>query len=533
MSDPHTADGRSAENDAADVSEASRATKANGAAGASGRDTASRTTGVTGANGRDTATGAAGTGSTADGAPSAVTAVTGGGVVAVVGLLVFFELTSGILQGSVSPLLPPLQRELGIAGADLHWIHAVQYLAAAVSVPVFGRLGDLYGYRRMLRVSLMCVAAGSVIVAVAPNLAVLLVGRALLGPLAALLPLEIGLVRDRLAPEQSRRAIGMLVGSLTLGSLLGTLLVGVFQTLVGDVRITLGLLAAVSVVCLVLSYFRVPESGTRASGRMDWVGGTLLGLALVSLLGGASQGNELGWGSPVVLGGFVLAAVLLFMWVRVELRSDNPLVDVRAMAHPAVAPQYLGGFTLGLLMLGGQSIGVAYLASSPEEAGYGFGLGVMSIGLVVAVPTVLAFAGASGITVVATRLGYRRTVFVSFVLMTAGSVGLAASWASLPLFVACYAVAGLGFGLALGALPTVIVEASPGDRSGSATAMYNNLKTLGGSVGGAVAASLLGLFLVRGSELPTLGAYQLVWLLMAGFALVTAFVAGRTPRALR
>ncbi|MGQ4269105.1 MFS transporter [Nocardiopsis changdeensis] len=459
-------------------------------------------------------------------APGATT-----GVVAVVGLLVFFELTSGLLQGSITPLLPPLREELDISGADLHWIHAVQYLSAAVSVPVFGRLGDLYGYRRMLRVSLACIAVGSVVVALAPTLGVLLVGRALLGPLAALLPLEIGLVRDRLSPEQGRRAIGMLVGSLTLGSLLGVLLVGVLQTALGDVRVTLGILAVLAAGCLALSYFKVPESRNRASGRMDRAGGILLGLALVSLLGGVSQGNELGWTSPVVLGGAVLAVVLLVLWVRVELRSENPLVDVRAVAHPRIAPQYLGGFTLGVIMLGGQSIAVTYLSSDPERTGYGFGLDVMSIGLVIAVPTVLAFIGASGIAPIATRLGYRRTVGLSFVLMAAGTVGLAAAWASLPAFVSCFAVAGLGFGLALGALPTVIVEDSAEDRSGSATAFYNNLKTLGGSVGGALTASLLGMFLIQGTDLPSLDAYRAVWGISAALAVVTAVLAGRSGRA--
>ncbi|GGN28017.1 MFS family permease [Actinoplanes campanulatus] len=132
-------------------------------------------------------------------------------VSAVVGLLVLLELTSGFIQGGVAPLLPDLGAEMGISDADLNWVISVQLLAATVSVPAFGRLGDLYGHRRMLRVALAGVAVGSVLVAFAPNLAVLLFGRALLGPLAALLPLEIALVRDRLPTELARRASGLVV----------------------------------------------------------------------------------------------------------------------------------------------------------------------------------------------------------------------------------------------------------------------------------------------------------------------------------
>ncbi|WP_017579298.1 MFS transporter [Nocardiopsis valliformis] len=456
------------------------------------------------------------------------------GVVAVVGLLVFFELTSGLLQGATSPLLPSIQAELDIPSAQLHWVHAVQYLAAAVSVPVFGRLGDLYGYRRMLRVSLLFIAVGSVVVAVAPNLTVLLLGRVLLGPIAALLPLEIGLVRDRLSPERSRRAIGMLVGALTLGSLLGALVAGVVQGLLDDVRLTLGLLAVLAIACLGLSYSpRIPESQNRARGGMDWLGGVLLGLSLVALLGSISQGNSWGWTSPLFLGGVAAAAALFVVWVRLELRSEHPLVDVRAVSSATVAPQYAAGAALGVVMLGGQSVIVLYLSASPETVGYGFGLGVMAISLSVTAPTLLAFLGASAIAPVATRLGYRRTVFLAFALMAAGTLGLVFSWALLWSFLLSFAVVGLGCGLALGALPTLVVEASAADRAGSASAVFNNVKTLGGSIGGAVSAGALGYFLAAGTDEPQLIAYQGVWTGVALLALGTAFLAGRTPQALR
>ncbi|GHC73053.1 MFS transporter [Nocardiopsis terrae] len=453
------------------------------------------------------------------------------GVVAVVGLLVFFELTSGLLQGATNPLLPSIQSELGVPSAQLHWVHAVQYLAAAVSVPIFGRLGDLYGYRRMLRVALLFITVGSVVVALAPDLTVLLVGRALLGPLAALLPLEIGLVRDRLSPEQSRRAIGMLVGSLTLGSLLGALVAGMVQGLVGDVRVTLALLAALAVACLALSYFRIPESRNRAEGGMDWRGGVLLGLALVALLGSISQGNTWGWTSPLFLGGLVAAAVLFAVWVRLELRTEHPLVDVAGVASAAVAPHYFAGAVLGVVLLGGQSGIVLYLSASPEDVGYGFGLGVMALALAVILPSATAFVGASTIAAVAGRLGYRRTVFVAFSLIAGGLTGMAFAWQLLPLFLGLFTLVGLGCGMALGALPTLVVEASAADRAGSASAVFNNLKTLGGSVGGAVSAGVLGYFLTAGTDEPALLAYQGVWWGVAVLSLATAFVAGRARKA--
>lgn len=95
-------------------------------------------------------------------------------VTAVVGLLVLFEVTSGFLQVGLAPLLPDLADHLGIGSAALNWVVSVQLLAAAVCVPLFGRLGDLHGHRRMLRIALALIAAGTLVVALAPDYGTLL-----------------------------------------------------------------------------------------------------------------------------------------------------------------------------------------------------------------------------------------------------------------------------------------------------------------------------------------------------------------------
>ncbi|OAH15914.1 MFS transporter [Streptomyces jeddahensis] len=434
-----------------------------------------------------------------------------GRVKAVVGLLVVFELVSGFLQGSAPALLPAVQDWQSISTAEAQWFTAIQFLAAAVSVPVFGRLGDLHGHRRLIRISLACITVGALLVAVAPNLAVLLLGRMLMGPLAALLPLEIGLVRGRLDLEGGRRAVGLLVGALTLGSLLGHGLAGPLLHVTGDIQVTLWALAALACGCLALSYCGVPESPSRAEGRMDWAGTVLLGLALVLFLGTVSRGASWGWASPLTLSGLLLAAVLMAWWVRIERDRPHALVDVRAVAGRRVAPYYVSGFVFGAVMLGGQAVAISYLAASPSDEGYGFGLATWEISMWGGVPHVLAFIGASIVARVAARTGYRRTLLFAFALMAAGSAGLMATHAVLPLFALSFAVAGFGMGLAMGGLPTVIVEGSAEDRTASATAVYNNLKTLGGSVAGAGASVVLGALVVDGTEVPALSAYLTFW----------------------
>ncbi|MGW2344917.1 MFS transporter [Streptomyces sp. NPDC001661] len=467
---------------------------------------------------------------------SAATAPPAGGKVrAVVGLLIAFELISGFLQGAAVPLVPEIQHWQGIGTGQAQWITSVQYLAAAVSVPALGRLGDLYGHRRMIRIALVTIAVGTLLVACAPNLGVLLLGRALMGPLAALLPLEIGLVRDRLSVDGGRRAVGLLVGSLTLGSVLGHALAGPLLALLGELRPTLFALAGLAVACVALSFMAIPESRTRASGRMDWSGAALLAVALVLLLGTVSRGSSWGWASAPTLGGLAAAVALLYLWARLQLRNPEALVDVRALGRRASAPYYASGFVLGAVLLGGQTVAVSFMATAPKDTGYGFGLAAWQISLCGIIPHVMAFVGSSLCANLAGRIGYRRLLLLAFTLLTCGYGGLIALHTGLVPFTVANALVGFGVGLALGGLPTVIVESSAADRTASATAVYNNFKTLGGSVGGAAFGVVLGSLVLAGTDTPTLSAYVTIWTCAAVACLAAVGVqllarpAGATP----
>ncbi|MCP2338609.1 MFS transporter [Actinomadura rupiterrae] len=438
-------------------------------------------------------------------------------VTAVVGLLVLFELVSGILQTGIGPLLPAIGDRFAVSDATVNWVVSVQLLAAAVCVPAFGRLGDLHGHRRMLRIALVSVAAGSVIVAAAPSFPVLLAGRVLQGPLAALLPLEIALVRDRLPTDLARRAIARLVGALTLGGLLGGVGLALADKAFGDVRMALWLAALLAVVCVPVSFVAVPESARRADGRVDWPGVVLLSLSMIALLGGVGAAGRSGWGSAATLLPVLAGLLLLAVWTVVELRVREPLVDLRAMAGRRVAPVYLTSFVFGVVFFGSQAPNATFFAADPDRAGYGFGMSAIAISAALLPGVVSSVAGSALAARLAGRLGYGRVLVCAYLLIAAAFAGFALGHGSLGVMIALYVVAGFGIGAALSAMPTVIVEASDPSRSGVATALYNNVKTLGGALAGGVFGTLLASS--GGSSAPE-GRYVLVWLLTGGCALI-------------
>ncbi|OIJ68535.1 MFS transporter [Streptomyces mangrovisoli] len=448
---------------------------------------------------------------------------------AAVGLLVLFELTSGFLQTGVTPLLPALGERHGVGASALNWVISVQLLAGAVLVPVFGRLGDLHGHRRMLRLALTAVACGSLLVALAPDYPALLAGRALQGALVALLPLEIALVRDRLPAERARSAIARLVGALALGSLLGAVVMGALADAVGDIRLTLLVPAVAVALCVPVSFLFIPESVPKAAGRPDWPGALLLGLALVGLLSGVARLEDGSGLSTAVLLPVAAAAVLGAVWVWHELRSADPLVDLRAMRGRRVAPFYLTSFLFGVMYFGSQTPNSTFLAADPRTDGYGFALPALKVALVSLPAAVAAVITSSATAVIARRLGYRRTLMTAFALMAAGFAALACFHQAVWQVVAALVVCGTGIGVSLGALPTVIVEATDPARTGVASALYNNVKTTGGAVTGGVVAALLAAFTTGPGGAPAERGYVVVWALcaLAGAAAVGAVAVAR------
>jgi MFS family permease len=460
----------------------------------------------------------AATGAAADEAAPPVRSVT-----AVVGLLVLFELVSGFLQAGIAPILPDIGDTFDVSDSAVALVVSVQLLSAAVCAPAMGRLGDLHGHRRMLRVALACVAVGSVLCAIAPAFPVLLVGRLLQGPLVALMPLEIALIRDRLPVDLARRAIARLVGALTLGGLLGALGMGIAGKAFGDVRVALAVPAVLAVACVAVSMVAIPESVTRAAGRVDRPGVVLLGLAVLGLLVGVSSAGDHGWPSGRVLAPTLAGLVLLGIWALVELRTAEPLVDLRAMAGRHVAPFYFASFAFGVIYFGSQSPNSTFYATDPDEAGYGFGLSSLSIALAMLPAMIASIVGSTCTARIAGKIGYRNALIGSFLLVGIGFGAFAAAHGELWQVVAELTRMGLGMGTALGAMPTVIAEASDPSRTGVATAVYNNVKTVGGAVAGGLFGTLLAA--PAGRDDPTEGGYVAVWLIGAAFALLAALLA--------
>jgi MFS family permease len=298
---------------------------------------------------------------------------------AVVGVLALAGIVAAIMQTLVVPLIGELPRLLDTTASNATWVVTATLLAGAVTTTVTGRLGDLYGKRRVMLACTVPLIAGSVVCALAGSLIPMIVGRGLQGMGMGLIPLGISALRDLMPPERLGSSIALISSSLGIGGALG-LPVSAAVAQQADWRILFWSAAGASALIAALIWLLVPATPVRTAGRFDPVGALGLGAGLVCLLLGVSKGADWGWTSGTTLGLLAAALVVLPAWGWWELRVKDPLVDLRVTAGPRVLLTNMASIVVGFSMYAAALI-VPQLLQLPEATGYGLGQSMLAAGL--------------------------------------------------------------------------------------------------------------------------------------------------------
>jgi predicted MFS family arabinose efflux permease len=234
----------------------------------------------------------------------------------------------------------------------------------------------------------------------------------------------------------------------------------------------------------------VPASPVRMPGRVGWAAPVLLSAWLVALLFGVSKAPEWGWGSAKVLGLMVIAVVLAIAWVRVELRSDTPLIDMRMMRLRAVWTGNAVMLLVGVAMFAGFAFIPQFVQTHPGH-GYGFDASITESGLIMLPVAVGAFLSGMAAGPLARRFATRWLLLSGCLVAVAAFVVLALLLDQRWEILLAVALLGWGTGLVFAVMPTVIIGAVPAEQTGVATGMNNNIRTIGGAIGAAVMSTIV------------------------------------------
>lgn len=453
---------------------------------------------------------------------------------AVVVTLAFAGIVVALMQTLVIPLVPQLPALLGAPPSQTAWALTATLLASAVATPIVGRLGDMYGKRRMLLISLGLLVAGSVVAALSTGVGLLIVGRALQGLAAGVIPLGISIMRDELPAERLGSAMALMSASLGVGGALG-LPAAAFLAEATDWHVLFWTAAGLGVVAAGLIVALVPESRVRSGGRFDAVGAVGLSSGLICLMLAISQGATWGWTSARIDLLFAAVVVILPVWGWWELRTAEPLVDLRTTVGRQVLLTNLASMIFGLALFA-SSLVLPQLLQLPEATGYGLGLSMLGAGLTLAPTGLVMMATAPFSARITAARGPKVTLMLGAAVVAAGY--LLAIWFTAEvwqvLLVSC--LNGAGIGLAYGAMPALIMGAVPVTETAAANSLNTLMRAIGTSVASAVAGAILAQTTTAfgAFSAPSQAGFRTILALGAGAAIVAIVIAFFLPaRAVR
>ena len=450
-------------------------------------------------------------------------------VIAVVALC-FGGLSAALTQTMVIPIQSELPELLHTSGSNAGWVITATLLAAAVSMPVAGRLADLYGKQRVLVVNAALLVAGSVVVAMTSSLLPVLAGRALQGFAMGFIPVGISLMREFTPPHITGTAIAAMSATLGVGGAIGLPLAAWIAD-GHDWHLMFWVSAGLALVVMLATIFLVPHVHDAQPGRFDVVGGLGLAVGLVTFLVGVSKGNDWGWGSGRTWGAIVGGLVVLVAWGAFELRQREPLVDLRTTARPQILLTNIAAVAIGFGMMA-QSIVVPQLLELPSATGYGLGQTILEAGLWMAPAGLMMMVFAPVSSNLMRRTGAKHTLMIGGTVLGAGYVVapalMGAPWQLL--IASCVAAAGVGIGYA--AMPTLILDAAPAREAASAVGVNALMRSVGTTLAAAVMATMLtsSTTTLGGFLLPSQGAFQACFVVGAVAAFVGVAIAATIPR---
>jgi MFS family permease len=483
-------------------------------------------------------------------------------LVPVLGLCLLVATTAYLM---VFTLLGQIGATLGASRTALDWITIATVIVGTVSSALMPALGAVLGERRLMVISMGCLAAGSLASALAPDVAVLLVGRVVAAPGLAAAALSIAIVRERRSGPGLARALGVIAAFEGAAAGTGFALGGVIEEAArADWRAVFLARAAISAGAAAVAAVTVPDgpvladaahpgsAGAPADDRgppavavhrhLDLGGAVLLAAGLAAGLLAITEGAAWGWASARITGLIAAAVTLLAVWAVGALRTADPLVRLQVLARPGVA---VGA---AFILVTACTVGVVNLTvpsflEAPPTAGYGDSASVLAAGL-----DMLPFAAAITLAgYLAGRLGPLlgpRRIGAAGLCAEALGLGLLAGFAHSAGQVAAFtAIIGVGHGCLIAAAYIAITQDVPQREAGAAAGFGSAVSGVSGAVASAVITPLLAsrMLLAGRSLLPAASGYTRSWLYGAAFAAGAALIviaarmtgAGRKPAPVR
>jgi MFS family permease len=409
-------------------------------------------------------------------------------------LILFAVLSAFVLYVDImlTPSLPKIGSEFGVNTAQVSLILSLYTVFGTAINPIVGKMGDIYGKKKVLTYVLIIYSVMVTTTSFAPNFEVLLLSRTFQGIGLGIFPLAFSLIREEFPRELVPRAQGLISAMFGAGTAIG-LPVGAFVANSYGWQANYHIATPFIVALTILMVFYVKESAYKNSdARMDYVGAGLLGVSLGMIVFGLSEGSTWGWTSAPVLGLVLGGASLFVPLVPFERRFKTPLLNFKLLRTRNVFISNAVGLVFGMAMfLAFQAI--SYKLELPSPAGYGFDILTTGFYLLPLAVSLLVVTYPVGVLI--SKVGVKPFLFLGSIVGAAGFFLI--STATNAAQIAGYlVVASAGLGMLMVSTQNLLVLTVKTQEMGLATSMNTVFRNIGSSLGAPIAGSLLSTYTV-------------------------------------
>ncbi len=435
---------------------------------------------------------------------------------------------SGAVIGSVgAPLITPVATGMHVSLDAAQWTLTVTLFSGAIAGPVLGRLGG-GPYRRVtILATLALVMVGGLLTVLPLPFAALLIGRALQGLAVAAGALLMSVARAHLPSGRSVSTIAAISVASTVGIGVGYPLISLLDQLAG-LRAAYGLGFLLSAVALAIAWRTLPAEEPGELPRIDVPGALLLALGTLGILLVIAAPSI--WANAWLAGGLLAgSAAVLAVWAFLELRTKAPLVDLRLLGQGPILRANLAILVAGAGLYLLFSLFTRYV-QTPGDARYGFALPGVAAGAALIPFSLLGFAAGKAVPRLSARITERWTYTLSVVIAMAGALLFAVGNESLFVVLAAIAVLGFAVGGVFAVMPKLVLVGVPREETASVLSINQIARSMGMSVGSALAGFLLAATTPDGALLPTRNGYLTTALWALPLLAVSALIVAGTPR---
>jgi len=387
----------------------------------------------------------------------------------------------------VNVALPSIEHSLHMSISSLEWIVTAYALTFAALLITGGKLGDLYGRRKMFTAGLVIFTLASLACGLAPSAGILIAARAVQGVGAAVMsPATLSIITATFPPKERGQAIGIWAGvsalALAIGPLVGGLIVdNINWHWIFYVNVPVG------VVGIIVSRLVIAESrDTSREQSIDLPGLVTSSAALLALSYALIEGNRHGWGSPEIISLFIGAAVLLAVFIRLELHQRLPMLDLGLFRIGA----FVGANTVAMLVSLGM-FGVFFFISLYVQNVLGYSptkAGAIFLPMTILIILIAPIAGKLSDRVGSRWLMGAGMAILGVSLLLYQRIGLHTGfWSLLPQLV----LGGIGMALTMSPMTSAAMASVPVDKAGVGSGVLNSFRQVGGSLGIALMGAIL------------------------------------------